>query len=92
MGESIPDRPIWPKWWHWELELSAHLLKRMVDRDFSEVDLRRMLEETSSLRPDIKTGRWIATTLHAGEPWNVILELDDSSELIVAITAYRARS
>ena len=22
-------------WWDWELELSAHLLKRMVDRGFS---------------------------------------------------------
>ena len=32
----------WPAWWDWELELTAHVLKRMVDRRFSEVDLRSM--------------------------------------------------
>ena len=34
----------WPDWWNFELELSSHLLKRMVDRDFTEVDLRAMLD------------------------------------------------
>jgi len=34
----------WPEWWDWELDLSPHLLERMVDRGFSEVDLRRMME------------------------------------------------
>jgi hypothetical protein len=42
----------WPSWWSWELELSPHLLKRMVDRQFSEVDLRRMLEHAPRLRDD----------------------------------------
>jgi len=35
----------WPEWWDWELELSPHLLKRMLDRGFTESDLRRMLEQ-----------------------------------------------
>jgi hypothetical protein len=30
----------WPEWWDWELELTPHLLKRLVDRGFTEVDLR----------------------------------------------------
>lgn len=30
----------WPDWWEWEIDLTPHLLKRMEDRDFSEVDLR----------------------------------------------------
>jgi hypothetical protein len=34
----------WPDWWEWELEISPHILKRMVDRSFSETDLRLMLE------------------------------------------------
>jgi hypothetical protein len=34
----------WPEWWTWELELSPHLLRRMLDRGFSEVDLRIMME------------------------------------------------
>ena len=34
--------PDWPEWWSWELKFTPHLLKRMVDRRFSEVDLRIM--------------------------------------------------
>jgi hypothetical protein len=41
------SRPEWPGWWDWELELSPHLLKRMTDRRFTEIDLRRMLERAS---------------------------------------------
>ncbi len=37
----------WPEWWDWELELSPHLLKRMEDRQFNEVDLRTMLHRAS---------------------------------------------
>jgi len=47
----------WPPWWVWELELSPHLLKRMEDRRFTEVDLRRMLEQATGYRPDVATGR-----------------------------------
>jgi len=88
MDESTPDQPIWPKWWAWELELSAHLVKRMVDRDFSEVDLRRMLEEASGLRPDVEPGRWAVSTVLAGKAWEVIVEPDESDELLVVVTAY----
>ena len=42
----------WPAWWDWEIELSPHLLKRMVDRRFTEVDLRRMLERATGYRED----------------------------------------
>jgi len=45
--------PKWPTWWSWELELSPHLFKRMADRDFNEVDVRRMLSGASGLRPDL---------------------------------------
>ncbi len=38
------EHPRWPEWWDWELELSPHLLKRMADRGFSELDLRAMLD------------------------------------------------
>jgi hypothetical protein len=34
----------WPAWWEWEIELTPHLEKRMEDRDFTEVDLRAMLQ------------------------------------------------
>lgn len=29
-----------PDWWDWQLDLTPHLLKRMDDRDFNELDLR----------------------------------------------------
>ena len=35
----------WPAWWEWELEITPHLEKRMEDRDFTEIELREMLEQ-----------------------------------------------
>ena len=34
----------WPEWWDWELEFPPHLEKRMESRNFTELDLRDMLE------------------------------------------------
>src|SRR5207253_4342675 len=56
----------WPAWWVWELELTPHVLKRMVDREFTELDLRQMLEDASSLRPDVEEGRWVVTAAGHG--------------------------
>jgi hypothetical protein len=78
----------WPQWWTWELELSAHLLKRMEDRAFNEVDLRRMLEHASGYRADILEGRYVIDVGHVGLAWEVIVEPDDVRELLVVITAY----
>ena len=78
----------WPPWWTWELELSAHLLKRMEDRAFNEVDLRRMLEHASDHRPDIIEARFLVETQHAGQAWEVIVEPDEIRQLLVVITAY----
>ena len=79
-----------PDWWDWELELTPHVIKRMRDRDFTEVDLRAMLHEPASLRPDIEPGRWVVETRHERSPWEVILEPDQELELLVVITAYPA--
>ncbi len=78
----------WPSWWDWELELSPHLVKRMADRRFTEVDLRRMLEHAKGCGADIMEGRWVVAVSHAGEPWEVIVEPDDSLQLLVVVTAY----
>lgn len=43
---------MWPLWWEWELELTPHLLKRMEDRDFNEIDLRYMLQNATDFEPD----------------------------------------
>jgi hypothetical protein len=60
----------------------------MVDRDFTEVDLRTMLEEAVSFDSDVETGRWVVDCSHAGRPWHVIVEPDETPRLLVVVTAY----
>ena len=85
---SPARRTNWPPWWQWELELSAHVLKRMVDRRFSEVELRSMMEAAMDLRENDEPGRWIVETSHERTRWEVIVEPDPQDELLVVITAY----
>ena len=80
--------PTWPDWWEWELELSSHLFKRMAERDFSEIELRRMLSVASSFRADVVPGRWIIETRHRRKAWEVIVEPDSDAQVLVVVTAY----
>lgn len=82
------SRREWPEWWDWELELSPHLFKRMEDRRFTEIDLRRMLERASGYREDVVEGRWVIETTHRRKPWEVIVEPDAERQLLVVVTAY----
>ena len=88
IGRGILTTRQWPSWWTWELELTAHLLKRMEDRGFNEVNLRRMLEHASGHTPDIRPGRFIIEARHAGQSWAVIVEPDEGRQLLVVVTAY----
>ena len=81
-------RKKWPPWWNWELELSPHLLKRMVDRRFTETDLRDILERAAGFRRDVVPGRYIIETRHGRRHWEVIVEPDPEPRLLVVITAY----
>ena len=56
--------PAWPTWWDWELELTSHLFKRMADRGFGDIDIRRMLAVASGWRRDVVPDRWIIETRH----------------------------
>jgi len=78
-----------PEWWDFELELSPHLLDRMIDLDFSEADLRLMMEVAKSVRPGSSLGRWIVETVHRGNAWDVVVEPDELDRVIVVITAYK---
>lgn len=80
----------WPEWWDWDVELSPHLLGRMKDRRFSEVDLRLMLEGASGYHADCEPGRYVLQTRHEGRPWEVILEPVPEEEVLVVVTAYPA--
>ena len=78
----------WPPWWEWELELTSHLLKRMGDRRFSELDLRTMMECATAFRTDKEPGRWVVETSHQRRAGEVIVEPDASDRLLVVITGY----
>lgn len=54
--------------WTWELEPTAHVLKRMEDRRFNEVELRRMLEHASGFRDDIVADRFIVDRRGSAAP------------------------
>ena len=68
--------------------MTPRLLKRMEDRNFTEVDLRSMLERTISYRLDVVEGRWVIVTRHRRHPWKVIVEPDLGAKLLVVVTAY----
>ena len=78
-----------PEWWSFELELSGHILERMLDRGFSEADLRLMFETASLVRAGRLDGRWIVETVHQREPWEIVVEPDHTQRVIVVVTAYR---
>ena len=77
-----------PDWWDWEIELTPHIEKRMEDRDFTEVDLRAMMDKASAIRPDVVEGRWVVEARYRRKRWEIIVEPDETERLIVAITAY----
>ena len=64
------------------------MLKRMGDRRFTEIDLRRMLQQATGYREDVVEGRWVIETRHRGKAWEVIVEPDPERRLLVVVTAY----
>jgi len=86
MNRPAKDRP---EWWDWEIELTPPLLKRMLDRGFSEVDLRLMLTDASEYAPSSSPHRFILQCEHLSEVWEVVVEPDETDEVLLVITAYR---
>jgi hypothetical protein len=62
----------------------------MIERGFSEADLRQMLQDAESLVGDPEPGRWRCVTKLRGRTWIVVLDPDASQKLIVVITAFQA--
>ena len=60
----------------------------MTDRQFTEVDLRRMLEHAKGHRADVEEGRWVIEAQHKRAAWDVIVEPDMKTRLLVVVTAY----
>jgi hypothetical protein len=68
--------------------LTPHLVKRMVDRRFTELDLREMLEAAAGYRADIVEGRFVVAARLRGKRWEVIVEPDSVVKRLVVVTAY----
>jgi len=60
----------------------------MVEREFSEMDVRCMLDAAIRLQRDRELGRWAVLTSHESRPWKVIVEPDTIDRLLVVITAF----
>jgi len=78
----------WPPWWNWELEVIDHVYKRMARREFTEIELRRMMEHAMNYRRDIVEGRWVIETRYQRQRWEVIVEPIPERQLLVVVTAY----
>ncbi len=78
----------WPDWWSWELELSAHLLKRMMDRQFNEADLRLMLDDASGYHVNDQAGRFVLETRRDRQLWEIIVEPLYDEHILLVVTAY----
>ena len=77
-----------PGWWDYELVLSPHVIERMQDRGFCELDVRAMLEDASDHRPSVVPGRFVVSSHREGRPWEVVVEPDDERSELVVVTAY----
>lgn len=78
----------WPDWWLWEQESSPHLMERMVDRQFNEVDLQLMLEQATGYHENHEAGRWVIESQFGSRPWHVIVEPIEEEKILVVVTAY----
>jgi len=79
-----------PEWWGWELAFTGHVERRMEQREFTEVDVRSMLQRARSTSPSVVQGRFMIETTHRGQPWVVIVEPDPADRLLVVVTAYES--
>jgi len=60
----------------------------MEDRNFTELDLRGMLQHAKTYRKDVVEERWVIESRHDMQRWEVIVEPDPVEQLLVVITAY----
>ncbi|MCI0364996.1 MAG: DUF4258 domain-containing protein [Phycisphaerales bacterium] len=79
----------WPQWWNYEIVISPHVVERMQERGFSEVDLRAMLDDATGYRESAMPGRFCIEMTWLSEPWEVVVEPDELEQSLIVVTAYR---
>jgi hypothetical protein len=60
----------------------------MVDRGFTETDLRTMFGDAHGLSSGRLPGRWVIQTRFRNKDWEIIVEPETDSQTLVVITAY----
>jgi hypothetical protein len=60
----------------------------MVDRRFTELELREMLEGAVGYRDDIVGSRYVIDARHRRKRWEIIVEPDAVGKRLVVVTAY----
>ncbi len=81
----------WPDWWSWEIEILTHVYDRMLDRDFTETDLRLMLDDATAIAPSHVRGRWVVTTSLHGAAWEIVVEPAPEDHILTIVTAYQVQ-
>jgi hypothetical protein len=61
----------------------------MLDRGFSETDLRTMLEDATGYHEDFEPGRCVIETRHGGQTWHVIVEPLVADKVLLVVTAFK---
>jgi hypothetical protein len=78
----------WPEWWQFDLVISPHVVARMEERNFNEIDLRTMLEQATKWRESAATGRFIIASSFEAQQWEIVVEPDEYEHLLIIVTAY----
>jgi hypothetical protein len=81
----------WPEWWAYEVVISSHLVDRMLDRDFTETDVRTMLEDATGFHASSVPGRFCIESPFGSEQWEVVVEPDERDRALVVVSAYRVQ-
>jgi hypothetical protein len=63
-------------------------MERMQERNFTEIDLRTMLDDAMTYRPSLVPGRFVIEAVRGVEKWEIIVEPDEYEAVLIAVTAY----
>lgn len=77
-----------PEWLEWALVFLPHVEERMEERGFTEVDVRMMLEEATTVTPSRREGRWLVPGRLGGRAWVVVVEPEPLERVTYVVTAY----
>jgi len=62
--------------------------RRLIKREFTETQLRRMMEHATGFDRDYKEGRWVIEVRLRRADWEIIVEPIPEEEILEVVTAY----